>query len=98
MCFSSDDSDVKDKSCSGSPCTVINTPKRASRSAHWHEFGDYDQGTLYEAAYWLQCARNDVGNVRISPSLYCVGPTNAHTGTERTHCASLSGPIEPIQG
>ena len=52
---------------------------------------------LYRAECCLQCMGND-GNDGISQSLCQVGPTNAHAGTERTLYASLSGPIELIEG
>ena len=59
---------------------------------------DYSHGTMFRAEYWLQCVRNDGGNVGISQSLHQVDPMSAHTGKERTPYASLSGPTEPIRG
>ena len=61
-----------------------------------HELGDYDEGTVYRAEYWLHCIGNDDGNVGISQSLCKVGTMNAHT--ERTLYASLLGPTESIWG
>ena len=55
---------------------------------------DYDQGTVYGAEYQLQSGVT----MGISQSSHLVAPMNAHTETERTLYASLSGPIEPIQG
>jgi len=60
---------------------------------------DYDQKTLYEAEYWLQCNGKNGGNIGILQILCQVDPTNAHAGRERTEkYASLPGPIELVQG
>ena len=81
VCFSSGDSDVKEKPRSERPCTDV-TPRneerldqliRANRRITTRE--------LYGAEYRLQCVGNDGSNVGISQSLRQVGPTNAHTGT-----------------
>jgi len=67
-----------------------------SESAHLYELAANNQGTVYRVEYQLQCLGNDGGNVGILQSLHQVGPMNAHVGTERTLCASLSGPIGQI--
>jgi len=75
------------------------TRKRGvSQSAHSYELVDYNQGTAYKAEYQPQWIGNNGGNVGISQSLQHVDPTNAHTETEGTLYASLSGPMEPIGG
>jgi len=76
--------------------TAINTKWRKSQSNHLHKSVDYDQGTVYRTEYLLQCIGNGAGNIRVSQSLFKLGPIIAHTGTERTSYASLSGSIEPI--
>jgi len=43
---------------------------------------------VYGAEYRLQCVVHNGGNVGISQSVHQVDPTNAHTGTQRTPCAS----------
>jgi len=58
----------------------------------------WNQGTVHRAKYLLQCVENNGGSVEILQSLCQVGPTNAHTVTERTLYTSLSGPTELIQG
>ena len=93
--FSSDDSSVEDKLHSKQPCTDVTLQNEASQSAHPHELVDDKLGTVYRAEYWLQCIGNG-GSVGISQILSQVDPTNAHTGTEWTLHASLSGPIESI--
>ena len=88
---------MKDKPHSGWPCTAV-TPQNEEHLDQLDlrcELADYNQGTVYRAEYWLQCIGNNGDNVGISQSLHQVGPTNAHTGTERTPYASLSGPTEP---
>ena len=99
MYFSSGIRNVKDKLCSEWPCTTYrNTKWSVSQSTHLHESADYGKGTAYIAEYLLQCIRNDGTNIEILQSLSQVVPKNAHTGAERTRYASLSGPIEAIQG
>ena len=70
------------------------TKWRASQSAHPHEWADDDQETVCR----LQCIANSGDNVGILWSLHKLGPTDAHAGTERVACATLSGPTELIQG
>lgn len=55
---------------------------------------DYDQGTGYEAGYWLQLVGNNGGNAGIPQSLHHVDAKNAHTRTEGTTRLSLSGCVE----
>lgn len=70
----------------------------ASQSAHLCELVDFSQGPVCRAKYQLHCLGNDRCSVGILQSLQQMGPMNSHTGTERTLCTSLSGPIEWIQG
>ena len=71
---------------------------RASQSAHPHRFMDYKQGTVYGAEHQIHCIGKDGDDTGISQSLCQVGPMNFHTGTKRILYATLSGPIDPIQG
>jgi hypothetical protein len=80
--FSSGDSDVRYRPCSGRPCIAVKPMKwTVPWSAHPYKLADYDQGTVYGAECWLQCIGNDVDNVGISQSLCHMGPMDAHTGT-----------------
>ena len=85
--LSSGDSNVKDKPHSGWPCTAI-AKRRVYQSTDLCRLVDYGQGTVYRAEYWLQCVGNNDGNVGIS----------ANIRREGTQYASLSGPVEPIEG
>jgi len=60
--------------------------------------GSLQPGKCCGYEYQLQCVGDYGGSTEISKSLHQVRPTNAHTGTERTLYASLSGPIELKQG
>ena len=71
---------------------------RASQSTHLNILADLQPGNCVTAEYQLQCVGNDIGHAGISQNLYQVGLTNAHTKTERLSFASLSGPVEPMQG
>jgi len=53
-------------------------------SAHPHELLDYNQGTVYEPEYWLQCIRNDGGNTE--KQFVQGGPTNARLNRKSTIC------------
>ena len=72
------------------------TKRRVTLSTHLCKSVNYNQGAVYGAECYLQGTGNDDGNVGILQSLHEVGPTNAHTETERTPYASLSGLTEPI--
>ena len=74
------------------------TKWRTLQSAHLCGSAGCDQVTQYGAEYQLQCVGNGGGNVGTLQSLCQMGPTNAHAGTEITLYASLSGPIELIEG
>lgn len=62
---------------------------RKLQSSHSHKLLDYDQRTAYRAKHQFQCIGNDGSHVRIPQSLLQVGPTNAHTGAERTPYAHV---------
>jgi len=74
------------------------TKWRASQSAHPCESADYDQATLHGAEYQLKCIGNDGADAGVSKNLRQVGPTDSHTGKERSLYASFSVLIEPICG
>ena len=97
VCFSSGDHSVKDRLCSEMAMHSCHTVKwRASWSTHLSKLVYYGQGTVYRAKYWFKFVGNYGSNIEILQSLCQVSPTNAHTGTERTLYASMSGPVEPI--
>ena len=91
--FGSSDS-VKDKPCCGWLCTTV-TPQNEKHlnqliCTNWQ----IKKKGLYGAEHHLQCTGNNGGNTGISQSLQQVDAMNAHTGTDRTPYASLSGPTE----
>lgn len=91
--FSSGYSDVKNKPLSDSHAQLLHHKMESisiSSSTNW-------QYMTRDLCTELQYIGNSGGNFGISQSLHQVGPMNAHTGTERTPCASLSGPIELLQ-
>ena len=65
------------------------------QSIYLCEVVDYDQKTTHGAEYWLQCIGNDGGNAGIL-AMFAQRSVKAHTGTENTSYANLSGHIEPI--
>ncbi len=87
--FSSGDSDMKDKPCSGQPCTAVTPEMKSVLINSSRQSVDYDLELCTELNIGFSAVGNGGGNVRILQSLCQVGPTNAHIGTERT--PSLSG-------
>jgi len=95
VCFSSGDRHVKDKPCSGWPWTAA-APQNEEHLDQLISTNVHITTRKLWAEHQFQCIGNNGGNVGISQSLRQVGPPNAHTGTERTPHASLSGPTDPI--
>ena len=89
--FSSGDSNVKDKPHSGWPCPAVTPLHEEHLDQLFHRKWWFTMRKLYGAEYWLQC-------IRKMQDLLQVGATNAHTGTARTLCTSLSGPTESVRG
>ena len=99
MHFSSDDSNMKDKPCSGWTCSAV-TPQKEPLYQLIHANQPIMIRELYElyvAEYWLQCIRKNGDDCRLLQSLCQVDSMNVHTGMERTPHASLSVAIETIQ-
>ena len=94
VCYSSGNSNVKDKPRSGWPHTAV---------MPWNE-EHLDQLTRMNWQTRELCTELNIGfkacngsNLGISQSLLQVSPKNTHRRTERTLHASLSRPTEPIQ-
>ena len=70
-------------------CTTVTSQNEVSRSVHPCESADYDQETVCRA--YVSFSKLEM---MLAMSEYCslrqVGPTNSHTGTERTPYASLN--------
>ena len=96
VCFSSGDSIMKDKPCSRWPCTGLTPWNGVPHSAHPYRLAYLNLGMVYRAEYQLQCIGNNDCKVGILQCLQQVGPTNAHTKTQRAPYTSLTGPIEPM--
>ena len=82
----------------GHTCSCHTMKWRASQSVHPQESADCSQGTVYGAEYQLQHVGNSGDNIALSQSLCHVEHKKAHTGTERTLYACLSGPVETLWG
>ena len=89
--FSSRDTDVKEKPCSGQPCTAVT----AQNEEHLDQLICVNwQIMTRELCMELNIIiRNYGGSLGLSQSLHQVNPNNVYTGILYTH---LSGPTETM--
>ena len=95
VCFSSVNSNVKDKPCSGWPCTAV-TPQNEE---HLDQLIHTNQWIKTRKLYVINFIHaNNSGVVEIPQNLSQVGLPNAHIETEGAPPEILPRSMEPIRG
>ena len=102
MRFNRGDRDMKYKSHSRWPYTATTQQNEEYHEEHHTQMNQLIcvnwQIVIRELCMDLQRLGRNGHNIGILQGLCQVGPTDPHIRTQRTAYASLSGPVEPIQG